>query len=35
MNFYNLNNIPKNIIYPDIYFTSEYGKACQFSDNAE
>jgi len=32
--FYNLNNIPDNIILPDIYFTSEYGKACEYSDNA-
>jgi len=34
MIFYNLNNIPENINYPDIYFTSEYGKACQYSDDA-
>lgn len=32
--FYNLNNIPDNIQYPDIYFTPEYGKACEYSDNA-
>lgn len=24
----------KNINYPDLYFTPEYGKACEFSDNA-
>jgi serine/alanine adding enzyme len=35
MNFYPLNNIPKNIHFPDIYFTPEYGKACEYSDNAE
>lgn len=34
MNFYNLKNIPENINYPDIYFTPEYGKACEYSDNA-
>jgi len=34
MNFYNLKNIPININYPDIYFTSEYGKACEYSDDA-
>ena len=32
--FYNLNNIPENINYPDLYFTPEYGKICQYSDNA-
>ena len=32
--FYNLNNTPDNIILPDIYFTCEYGKACEYSDNA-
>jgi hypothetical protein len=32
--FYNLTNIPENINYPDIYFTPEYGKACQYSDDA-
>jgi hypothetical protein len=32
--FYNLHNVPKNINYPDIYFTPEYGKACEYSDNA-
>lgn len=32
--FFNLNNIPTNINYPDIYFTPEYGKACEYSDNA-
>ena len=36
MNFYNLNNISEiDIKYPDIYFTPEYGKACEYSDNAE
>ena len=35
MNFFNTNNINKNIHYPDIYFTPEYGKACECSDNAE
>ena len=34
MKFYVLNNISKNIIFPDIYFTPDYGKACEFSDNA-
>ena len=34
MNFYNLNNIPENINYPDIYFTPKYGKACEYSDDA-
>jgi hypothetical protein len=34
MLFYNLDNIPTNIHYPDIYFTPEYGKACEYSDNA-
>lgn len=34
MNFYNIKNINKEIIYPDIYFTPEYGKACEYSDNA-
>ena len=32
--FYNLNNVPENINYPDIYFTHEYGKACEYSDDA-
>ena len=33
--FYNLENISKcQIDYPDIYFTPEYGKACEYSDNA-
>jgi serine/alanine adding enzyme len=33
--FYNLDNINElNINYPDIYFTPEYGKACEYSDNA-
>lgn len=36
INFYNINNISNmKINYPDIYFTPEYGKACEFSDNAE
>jgi len=36
MDFYNLKNIDKlKIHYPDIYFTPEYGKACECSDNAE
>ena len=36
MDFYNLKNIDKlKIHYPDIYFTPEYGKACEYSDNAE
>jgi serine/alanine adding enzyme len=30
---YTINNT--DIHYPDIYFTPEYGKACEFSDNAE
>lgn len=34
MNFYKLNNLPKNINFPDIYFTPEYGKACEYSDDA-
>ena len=34
MNFFNLNNCPEDINYPDIYFTPEYGKACEYSDNA-
>ena len=34
MLFYNLDNIPTNINYPDIYFNPEYGKACEYSDNA-
>ena len=34
MLFYNINNVPTNINYPDIYFTPEYGKACEYSDNA-
>ena len=29
-----LNNLPENINYPDIYFTPEYGKACEYSDDA-
>lgn len=34
MIFYNLKNIPENLNYPDIYFTPEYGKACEYSDDA-
>ena len=36
LKFYNLSNI-KNVQFnfPDIYFTPEYGKACEYSDNAE
>lgn len=35
MEIYNINNIKNlNIKYPDIYFTPEYGKACEYSDNA-
>ena len=29
-----LNNLPENINYPDIYFTLEYGKVCKYSDDA-
>lgn len=33
--FYNLDTINEiEIDYPDIYFTPEYGKACEYSDNA-
>lgn len=36
MNFYNVdNNHIADINYPDIYFTPEYGRACEYSDNAE
>lgn len=36
MQFYNNNNINQaKIDYPDIYFTPEYGKACEYSDSAE
>ena len=35
MNFYNKNTIKNiNINYPDIYFTPEYGIACEYSDDA-
>ena len=34
MKFYNLQTVTNNINYPDIYFTPEYGKACEYSDNA-
>ena len=30
---YNINSITIN--FPDIYFTPEYGLACEYSDNAE
>ena len=33
--FYNKNTLPKNIIFPDIYFTQNYGIACEYSDNSE
>lgn len=34
--FYNINNVKDiNINYPDIYFTPEYGIACEYSDNSE
>lgn len=36
MQIYNINTINQRIIdYPDIYFTPKYGKACEYSDNAE
>jgi len=36
LNFYNKYSIKNiNITFPDIYFTPEYGEACEFSDNAE
>lgn len=36
INFYNIKTIKDiQINYPDIYFTPEYGKACEYSDNAE
>lgn len=35
MNFYNLDTVKNiNIDYPDLYFTPEYGKACEYSDNS-
>lgn len=34
MDFFNIKN-KLNINLPDIYFTPEYGKACEYSDNAE
>jgi len=35
MNFYSKKTIKNiDINYPDIYFTPEYGMACEFSDNA-
>ena len=34
--FLNKNNISKyNINFPDVYFSYEYGEACEFSDNAK
>lgn len=36
INIYNVQSIRNlKIEYPDIYFTPEYGIACQYSDNAE
>lgn len=36
LNFYNKNTIKEvNINFPDLYFTPEYGEACEYSDNAE
>lgn len=36
INFYNINEVSQIILnYPDIYFTPEYGKSCECSDNAE
>ena len=36
MEFYTIKNIDDiKIDYPDIYFTPNYGKACEYSDNAE
>ena len=36
MDFFNLKTIHTiNIDYPDVYFTPEYGKACEYSDDAE
>ena len=29
------NNIEYNINFPDVYFSYEYGEACEFSDNAK
>ena len=35
INFCSINDISKiKINYPDIYFTPEYGKACEYSDDA-
>ena len=37
LNFYDIKESLNNLIktdYPDIYFTPEYGKACEYSDNA-
>jgi dTDP-4-amino-4,6-dideoxygalactose transaminase len=34
LNFYNIHNIKNiKIEYPDIYYTPEYGKACEYSDD--
>ena len=36
LKFYNLETIKNiDIQFQDIYFTPEYGKACEYSDNAE
>jgi hypothetical protein len=36
LNFYNKYTIKDiNIEFPDLYFTPEYGEACEYSDNAE
>ena len=36
MKFYNISEAEKsNIDYPDIYFTPQYGRACEHSDNAK
>lgn len=36
MEFYSLKTIKNiDIEYPDIYFTPEYGQACEYSDNAK
>ena len=32
--FFNKNNIPSVFDIPDIYFLVDYGKACEYSDNA-
>ena len=35
LRIYNSKNTPNDIEYHDIYFTPEYGKACEYSDNSE